>query len=300
MTTAAQLRRPQRPGPVGRLFLGPDHRLRRWWRVSGYLVAVLAVAAPLGMWGQRSLTANLAAHAGVPVAVLGVTYAFRRHVDRRPWRDLGLTGRPGRGLWTGFLTGVMAMVAYFAVLWTAGWARITGTELTERGVVPAVGLLAMGLFFFTTSAVVQEVAFRGYVLQTLADGGSLRKAAIASSLIFAVLHFSDLPTPLFALVLLADLTLMAGFLILTRLSTGALWTAVGFHTAWNWTMDTVFSLDTDAGADYGNALVHVRLHAPSAGLGPNGAAELLYLLASVLLFTGYWLATRPSAAVVPA
>jgi hypothetical protein len=28
-------------------------------------------------------------------------------------------------------------------------------------------------------------------------------------------------------------------------------------------------------------------------LGPNGGAELLYLLTSALLFGGYWLITRP-------
>ncbi|MEV0155079.1 CPBP family intramembrane glutamic endopeptidase [Micromonospora sp. NPDC050686] len=297
--TTTQLRRPHRPGPAGRLFLGPDRRLRRWWRVLAYLAAVLALAAPLGGWGQRSLTANLIAHAGVLLGVLGLTYVFRRHVDRRRWRDIGLTGRPGRNLWVGFLTGVLAMVAYLAVLWGAGWARFTGTELADRGVPGAVGLLGAGLFFFATSAVVQEVAFRGYVLQTLADGWSLRGAAVSSSVIFALLHFSGVPTPLFALILLADLGLMAGFLVLTRLSTGALWLAIGFHTAWNWTMDTVFSLDTDVGADYGDALVHVRLHAPAAGLGPQGAAELLYLLTSALLFTGYWLVTSRRRAVVP-
>ncbi|MBY8872422.1 hypothetical protein K7640_11280 [Micromonospora sp. PLK6-60] len=40
--TTAQLHRPHRPGPAGRLFLGPDRRLRRWWRVLAHLTAVLA------------------------------------------------------------------------------------------------------------------------------------------------------------------------------------------------------------------------------------------------------------------
>ncbi|MFG1672987.1 CPBP family intramembrane glutamic endopeptidase [Micromonospora sp. NPDC049282] len=275
-----------------RVLLGPDHRLRSWWRVPAYLAVVLATAAPLGVWGQRSPGANLAAHTGVLVLVLAVTYLFRRHVDRRSWCDLGLTGFRLRHLLVGLSGGALAVLAFFSVMWAAGWAEISGTEAAERGLVGAVGLLAAGFYLLATSAVVQEVAFRGYVLQTLADGWSMRGAAIISSVIFAVLHVSDLSRPLFTLVLLADLTLMAGFFVLTRLTTGALWLAIGFHTTWNWTMDSVFSLDTDVGADYGDALIHIRTSAPSAGLGPGGAAELIYLTISALLFTGYLIATR--------
>jgi hypothetical protein len=68
--------------------------------------------------------------------------------------------------------------------------------------------------------------------------------------------------------------------------------AIGFHTAWNWTMDYVFSLDTDAGPDYGNALVHTRLGGPELLGRHDGGVELLYALTSALLLAGYWLFTR--------
>jgi membrane protease YdiL (CAAX protease family) len=185
------------------------------------------------------------------------------------------------------------MLAVFATAWALGWARVTGTELAERGPAGVLVLLGAGLFMFATSAFVQELAFRGYGLQTLAEGWPLRRAALVSSLIFAVLHFGEVPASAWsALVLLADITLMAGYFVLTRLSTGALWMAIGFHTTWNWVMDAVLSMDTDVGADYGDALVHVRLHAPELGLGPGGGVELLYLLNSAALFTGYRLLRR--------
>jgi hypothetical protein len=82
---------------------------------------------------------------------------------------------------------------------------------------------------------------------------------------------------------------MACFLTLTRLATGSLWLAIGFHTAWNWTMDYVFSLDTAAGPDYGNALVHTRVGGPDLLPGQHGGVELLYALISALLPAGYWL-----------
>lgn len=282
----------QRKSPLVRLILDPQRRPRRGWRVLAYLVLLIAVTAPLAAMGRGSLWANLVAHATVAGAAIGLTYVFRRHVDRRAWRDIGL-GRPRwRDAAVGGALGVAAILVYFAATRVVGWSRVTGTELSERGPAAMLALLSAGLFMYATSAVFQEVAFRGYVLQTLADGWSMRGAAVASSLIFAALHFSGVPTPLFALVLLADLTLMACFFVLTRLSSGALWLAIGFHTTWNWTQDYIFSLDTAAGADYGNSLVHVRLHTPQLLLGPDGGAELLYLLTSAVLFGGYWVFTR--------
>jgi hypothetical protein len=47
-------------------------------------------------------------------------------------------------------------------------------------------------------------------------------------------------------------------------------------------MDYVFSLDTAAGLDYGNALVHTRVGGPDL-FGPHGGVELLYALTSALL-----------------
>jgi hypothetical protein len=61
-------------------------------------------------------------------------------------------------------------------------------------------------------------------------------------------------------------------------------------------MDYVFSLDTAAGPDYGNALVHTRVGGPDL-LGPHGGVELLYALTSGLLPAGYWLLIRRRRAV---
>jgi hypothetical protein len=57
-------------------------------------------------------------------------------------------------------------------------------------------------------------------------------------------------------------------------------------------MDYVFSLDTAAGPDYGNALVHTRVGGPDLLLGQHGGVELLYALTSALLLAGYWLLIR--------
>ncbi len=287
--TSAAGRTPRR-NLIIRLFAEAEGRPRRGWRLAAYLLILLVAMGVVGAATRRSLATNVAGHAVIAVVALAVTYVFRRYVDRRPWQPIGLSAWRWRHAATGLAAGAASVLVVFATAWALGWARVTGTELAERGAAVVLVLLVAGLFMYATSAFVQELAFRGYALQTLAEGWSLRRAALVSSLIFAVLHFAEVPTsPLFVLVLLADIMFMAGFFVLTRLSTGALWLAIGFHTTWNWVMDYVLSMDTDAGSDYGNALVHVRLHAPELGLGHGGGVELLYLLNSAAMFVGYWL-----------
>jgi CAAX prenyl protease-like protein len=243
------------PGLAGRVFLDSERRLRLGWRLLSYLALVMVatggVAAMLA-GSDPPLGRNLLAHLVAVALVVAITWLFRRGVDRRGWRDLGLPP-PARAQLAasgaGFALGVLTIVGFFGVVGALGWVHVDGGEVAERGV---------------------------------------------AGLIFAALHlpgedFSSLPL---TLVLVADLTLMACFLTLTRLATGSLWLAIGFHTAWNWTMDYVFSLDTAAGPDYGNALVHTRVGGPDLFGGRYGGVELLYALTSALLLTAYWLVTR--------
>ncbi|MCP2323962.1 membrane protease YdiL (CAAX protease family) [Hamadaea flava] len=276
-----------------RVFAEAGGRPRRGWRVAAYLIVLIGTTGVLSSLMRGSLVMNVAGHAGVVAFALAATYAFRRLVDRRAWHQIGVSTWRWRHAVLGLAVGTGSMLVVFAVAGSLGWARVAGSELSDRGPGAMAVLLSAGLFMYATSAFVQELAFRGYVLQTLADGWPMRRAALVSSLIFAILHFAEPPTSVwFVVVLLADIMLMAGFLVLTRLSTGALWLAIGFHTTWNWVMDCVLSMDTDAGTDYGNALIHVQLDAPEFGLGHGGGVELLYLLNSAALFAGYWLLQR--------
>lgn len=281
-----------RPGLVRRLFVQRDRRLRRGWRLGAYLVIVLVSMGSMDVVAGDSLLAKVTGHAAAAVIVIAVTYLFCRFVDRRPWHMIGLSGWRPREILVGFAVGSVSLLAVFAAAMAAGWAQVTGTEIAERGAVAVLGLVTAGLFMLAMSAVVQEVAFRGYALQTLADGWPLRRAAVVSSVLFAALHLPGVPSVQFAVVLVIEVTLMAGYFILTRMSTGALWVAIGFHTAWNWWMDSVLSMDTDAGPNFGDALVHVRIDSPGLGLGHGGGIEVLYLLNSAALLVGYWLFTR--------
>ena len=81
------------PGPVGRIFLDRERRLRLGWRLLSYLTLVMAATAGVSVviaGSDPPVGRNLLAHLVAVALVVAITWLFRRRVDRRSWRDLGL------------------------------------------------------------------------------------------------------------------------------------------------------------------------------------------------------------------
>jgi membrane protease YdiL (CAAX protease family) len=167
---------PHPRGLVDRVFLDRERRLRVGWRLFSYLTLVLAATAGVAAvlaGSDPPVSRNLLAHLVAVALMVAITWLYRRFVDRRGWRDLGLP-LPGRAQLSsagaGFALGTLTIVGFFGVLRALGWARVDGGEVVERGVAAVAALLAAGLVMYAASALVQELAFRGYWFQNLASG----------------------------------------------------------------------------------------------------------------------------------
>jgi membrane protease YdiL (CAAX protease family) len=295
---------PRRRGRAGRIFLDPEERLRTGCRLLAYLAAwVFAIAGVSGLLvgdDPTPVRQFLGLAVSVPV-IVAVTYAFRRWVDRRGWDRIGLSVPRWQHLWqwgAGFAAGVLVIAALFAVQWALGWVEVAGTEFDDRGAGPVVWLLAGGLALHLAVAFSEEVGFRGYVFQNLAGTLSVRNATLATGLLFGAAHLpaatalASGPTWVAGLNLLVGGTLISSLWVLTRLSTGTLWPAIGMHAAWNWAETSGFGLAT-AEPDYGNALLHLRYTGPDLMVGYQmPEAGLLFTVAEALLLAGYWLWVR--------
>lgn len=172
---------------------------------------------------------------------LAYTWAFMRLVDRKPLRSLGLWFRAG---WFGdFAKGcglaVLILAIIFAFSLITGSIRIEGFARPAPATtsVPAYLLGAIIGFFFV--GLYEEVMFRGYVLQRLAERAGKAPAVIISSTIFALLHVfnpgSD-PFGLFNTIIIGVLLSVLYF------RTRSLWMPVGFHFAWNFFLGYVYSM----------------------------------------------------------
>jgi membrane protease YdiL (CAAX protease family) len=203
-----------------------------------------AISSHTGLAG----TARQAVTAGICLAIaVSLIVLLRRGLDRRTMSGLGLP-RAKTSLRT-FGLGVLVTGGSAAVLFGAGtwagwldWGPVDPPALVEFLIVNAVIALAL-------EALPEELVFRGYVYRTLNQ--ALRRwtafittvvlftfAAAASSVVYAAvgaLLGQDVPGPSFAPagedpVAYAILYPVFGTaLLIARITTGSLWTAIAMH-----------------------------------------------------------------------
>src|ERR1035437_9142312 len=225
------------------IFLRSDGRVRAWWRVAFFVLAIAAAAMFTSscVYGVIALTplVGMARQVGVPLADLGevlalliATYvAVRVCAGARDagWArvGLGLRGLRLRPMLVGLCAGSLAILVPCAVLLAAGRlgferqpAEITSWWVAARG----------AFLVLMPAAFAEELAVRGYLLTTLIEGVGTPFAVAITSVLFAVLHLLN-PDPT---ILSTLMVAVAGvFLATIRLTTGSLWAASVAPLAWN-------------------------------------------------------------------
>jgi len=223
-----------------RAFLTQDHRLALLWRLLSYLFLFLVV----------NLLANVARvvlqSVGVPSVIsrlvftllyisgtLGLTYGYRRFIDRRSWSGIALPPlhKGLRDITVGVVLAILMVALVFGLESAAGWIQVVGSE----GGTGALTLLVDSLLVSLAFGVCEELSMRGYLFQNLGEGRPIWMATLLTGVIFSVFHLLggvgfDVPGLLFLLFIL----LLNVFLVLTRLLTRSLWLAIGFHTVFDW------------------------------------------------------------------
>ena len=246
--------------PLSALFIRED-RLHPVWRAGfytlGYFFFLFAVQVPLVLaWltitlikGQTledavaslemdlmSLTWFLPLALLQAILVVGLTYIFRRFIDRKSFVSLGLATTSGwvaetlLGLFLGF--GVMACI--FAFGWVTGWSTV---HLTSTPVYRVIPQLAGYVILYIATGLTEELMFRGYLLQTLSEWPGTTAAVVITSVLFGLFHACNPSVSPLALTHL----LIAGFVFAyAYLATGRLWLPIALHFSWNFFQGPVF------------------------------------------------------------
>ncbi|MFH1279156.1 MAG: type II CAAX endopeptidase family protein [Candidatus Eisenbacteria bacterium] len=225
------------------------------WRIVLFVLFILAAVialtlllAPFRKLLPRAEGATALENAPLPTMILGyalltvaillASAAAARWLDRRPFagiglglhsrwlRDLGL----GLGLGALFITGVVAVQAALGALRLAPSGEAGGEILRHT---------VLYLLFFIGVAFVEELLFRGFALQALAEGiGKVPAALLLSAPFGFIHHFNSGGTWIGAVS-----TGVAGLLLcLAYFRTRSLWLPVGMHVTWNFFMGYVWSL----------------------------------------------------------
>ncbi|KUO68857.1 MAG: hypothetical protein APF77_19870 [Clostridia bacterium BRH_c25] len=181
------------------------------------------------------------------VALL-VTFLYLR-IDKRSFADIGSWIHTGwyKKLIRGGIEGITAIMLVFAVLLVSGLAAIRGLNMTDSGAI--IMKLASGILLYLPAvAYSEELLTRGYIYHYLKTRFTIAGAVLVTSLIFALMHiFNPNATPL----ALFNIFLAGIVLNLLVVRDGQIWSAVGFHFGWNYTMGIVFASPVSGGKGEG-------------------------------------------------
>jgi len=164
-----------------------------------------------------------------PLAVWGYGHFFTSH----RWLEYGLKWETSfwQSVGGGFLVAVVGVVLLVLVEWALGWRQVTHHQQKAMPMGQGFGLIAGVLALTGFIGGIEELVFRGVLVQGLQPVISIWGVAVATSLIFAASHL--LWDGLAGVTSLPGLALMGAILLLARwVDGGSLGLPWGLHSGW--------------------------------------------------------------------
>ena len=279
------------------IFLSPEEpRLRAGWRLAihtlGYNLLLICVAIPFSipilMMGisPQNLLLNQA------IALFAITpsvFLARHFLDKRSLASMGL--KLDIQVLVDILAGIVItffmMGLIYLMEWWVGWLSFDGFawQMDEISTVISNTFLYLGVFILVGWN--EELLFRGYRLQNIADGLNPLWGVLLSSLWFGIAHLGNPNTE--AKFFVASGILLAGiFLAYGYISTKQLWLPIGLHIGWNFFEGVGFGFPVSGLDIY--RLTRITITGPDlwtgGGFGPEAGLVLLpgLILGAVLVF----------------
>lgn len=225
------------------------------------LVVMIALNGDLmGSYGAEPVKAALHIIA-MAIAGLAVYIGYAYFFEQRTATELSTPGM-GREFGIGLLIGAGLYAACEAVLMILGIYRIAGLNPLSY-MLPAI---AMAI----SSSVFEELLFRGVLFLAVEKWFGSWVALVVSSLVFGLTHLVNPQATLEGALFIAVEAgiLLGAAVMLTR----RLWLSIGFHMAWNYTQQAIFS-GIVSGNDAAPGLIRSTMKGPDYLTGGNFGVE---------------------------
>ncbi|MCL7455472.1 MAG: CPBP family intramembrane metalloprotease, partial [Anaerolineae bacterium] len=182
--------------------------------------------------------------------------------------------------------GTFLQLLAFATLGIAGWLTVERADWQPLD----FGASIVGWLIISFN---EELSFRGYILQRLAQAWGLPAAVVVSSLVFAMVHVLNPNVQPLAMVSLfvAGLLLACAYLV-----SRSLWLPIGLHIGWN--LAEIHLLGFPGSGDAEPALMRSVATGPEVmtggAFGPEGGLVGLAAtaLGIIILLVGYHIAVQ--------
>ena len=227
-------------GLCAKFFINARGQLRAGWRLLIWLLIAVGMQVLIVMVARLLHLGDEGAFLDPKHLILGdwvatfipviIATLVLMRIERCTLGDyyIPVRGLLGKHFWVGALWGIAAVSLLVGLIALAGGYRIVGLALHAR--------LAYWVLIWLAAAasigIVEEIAFRGYMLRTLADGLGFWPAASVLAFLFGALHYFTKPYERWEDF--ASTGLLALFMSLTIARTGSLAWAMGWHFAFDW------------------------------------------------------------------
>lgn len=281
---------------MSKLLRNDNGQLRSGWWIAIFMAVFLAsqwLYRPVSH-GLKDMGATKDALLPLPVVfLLAVTWVCMR-LRRQGLAGVGLAldAAWARQVLCGVAFGALQMAAVAALIWLAGGVRF------ELDPARSLAALAYGAWVFLWVAVLEELLFRGFVLQRLVEGMGARWALPLMAALFAAAHLGN-PGMDGITVVTATLDNALGALLLglAWLRTRSLALPIGIHFGWNWLQGAVLGFDVSGMAQAG--WLHPQLlDAPQwlsgGAFGPEASVCAVAVDAVAVLLLWRWKGTAPT------
>lgn len=279
------------------IFLLPDEpRLRAGWRLAihtaGYNILLICIAIPFSIpillmgISPENLLLNQA------IALFAITpsvFLARHFLDKRSLASMGLELdlQVLIDILAGIIITFLMMGLIYLIEWSFGWLSFDGfawqTDAISRVILNT--LLYLGVFILVGWN--EELLYRGYRLQNIAEGLKPIWGVLLSSLWFGLAHLGN-PNAEAKFFVTGGILLAGVFLAYGYITTKQLWLPIGLHIGWNFFEGVGFGFPV-SGLDIFH-LTRISVSGPElwtgGAFGPEAGLVLLpgMLLGTALVF----------------
>ncbi len=173
-------------------------------------------------------------------------FLWIRFYEKRPFYTIGFTSNTATKKYLmGFGIGMVMNIAVILILFLLGYVEINDLDQSYT-IFNLLGWVILFLFAYIIQGSAEEILARGWMLQVIGARYKPWLGVLITSIVFALLHSGNDGANVLAVI---NLFLIAILLSLFVMKDKSIWSACGWHTAWNWTMGNIFGLSVSGTKD---------------------------------------------------